>query len=427
MKHLRWIPVVLVALVVGCKKDNKMGLASVSTTAASSITANSAQTGGVISGTGGSSISGSGICWATHNKPSVSDSIIASSATGTGSFTSALANLNANMMYYVRAFVINGVGTAYGNTDSFMTAKGLPTVTTMVISNNAALKAQSGGNVINDGGASVTARGICWSTSQHPTISNAKTSDGAGTGSFIDSLTNLSVTTYYVRAYATNSYGTAYGNELSFTVSTTGTVADIDGNVYPTVVIGSQTWMATNLRVTHYQNGDTILNGFTNTSFDWYNNFLTRAYIGAYTFPNGDTANKAAYGLLYNNYVCNDLRGICPDGWHVPTEAEWQTLEYYEGMAASDTSVYGSRGTVAAKFMKGGASGLDVQLAGQLFINDIGDTRYNFFNVGGIYWSSTSENTGRIGNYFRRFNQTLNSIERGIDYGYAGSIRFVKN
>jgi hypothetical protein len=79
---------------------------------------------------------------------------------------------------------------------------------------NAAL---SGGNITNDGGAAVTARGVCWSTSQNPTISDSKTSDGTGKGIFTSTITGLSSNqTYYVRAYATNSVGTAYGDEVSF-------------------------------------------------------------------------------------------------------------------------------------------------------------------------------------------------------------------
>jgi hypothetical protein len=92
-----------------------------------------------------------------------------------------------------------------------------PTVTTTTISAIADITATSGGNVISDGGASVTARGVCWSTSANPTIANSHTTDGTGTGVFVSSLTGLlRETTYHVRAYATNSVGTSYGNDLSF-------------------------------------------------------------------------------------------------------------------------------------------------------------------------------------------------------------------
>ena len=108
-----------------------------------------------------------------------------------------------------------------------------PTVTTTAISNIDKTTATGGGNVTADGGATVTARGICWSTSQNPTISGNHTTDGTGTGSFTSSMTGLTAnTTYYVRAYATNSAGTAYGEEVSFTTLPEGIPGDVDGNEY---------------------------------------------------------------------------------------------------------------------------------------------------------------------------------------------------
>ena len=106
-----------------------------------------------------------------------------------------------------------------------------PTVTTTAISNIDKTTATGGGNVTADGGASVTARGICWSTSQNPTISGSHTTDGTGTGNFTSAMTGLTAnTTYYVRAYATNSVGTAYGEEVSFTTLPAGIPGDVDGN-----------------------------------------------------------------------------------------------------------------------------------------------------------------------------------------------------
>ena len=98
----------------------------------------------------------------------------------------------------------------------------VPTVSTNTVTNIAATSASCGGNVTSNGGANVTARGVCWSTSQNPTISDSHTTDGSGTESFTSSISGLSPnTTYYVRAYATNSVGTAYGNEVSFTTECT--------------------------------------------------------------------------------------------------------------------------------------------------------------------------------------------------------------
>ena len=100
---------------------------------------------------------------------------------------------------------------------SFTTEVALPIVTTTPISNLAADGATSGGNVTDNGGADITARGVCWSTSADPTVSDNKTTDGTGTGSFASQITGLAIsTTYHVRAYAENSAGVAYGDDIQF-------------------------------------------------------------------------------------------------------------------------------------------------------------------------------------------------------------------
>ena len=156
------------------------------------------------------------------------------SGSGTGSFSCDLTGLSAGTTYYIRAYATNSKGTAYGEQNSFTTGTSVPTVTTGAVSNITSSSASVMGNVTSDGGATITARGICYSTSQNPTISNKKVTAGSGTGSIIYSLSRLSAgTTYYVRAYATNSKGTAYGEEKSFTTGTsvpavtTGTVSNI--------------------------------------------------------------------------------------------------------------------------------------------------------------------------------------------------------
>ena len=119
----------------------------------------------------------------------------------------------------------------YFGTIEVVTPATEPTVTTVAISDIDKTTATGGGNVTADGGANVTARGICWSTSQNPTISGSHTTDGTGTGSFTSAMTGLTAnTTYYVRAYATNSVGTAYGEEVSFTTLPAGIPGDVDGN-----------------------------------------------------------------------------------------------------------------------------------------------------------------------------------------------------
>ncbi len=397
-------------------------MAVVTTTAPTSITAGGAQTGGTITSSGNSPISQSGICWALHNTPTVGDSVVNSNVTSTGAFSITLNNFNANTVYYIRAFVINGVGTAYGAVDSFTTAAGVPTLSTTAISNNEALTAQSGGGITNNGGAPVTASGICWSTSANPTIAGSKTVGTVATGSFSDTLTNLSLgATYYVRSYATNSYGTGYGNQVTFTVSATGTITDIDGNVYGTITIGTQTWMTSNLKVTHYQNGDSLINGAT------YSGSLVASSSGIYLFPNGDTTQNALYGKYYDPAAITDSRNIAPAGWHVPTDEEWYTLELYEGMDPTDTLAnFGGpafQGTIGGNLLVNGSSGLNLQLAGYYCP---GCGLYKEFGQQGVYFSATYPVFPLI-LWYRAFNTgTPGQIYRGNSYYYA-SVRCVKD
>jgi hypothetical protein len=202
----------------------------------------------------------------------------------------------------------------------------IPVVSTNEATEVTQTTATSGGVISADGGATVTARGVCWSTSQTPTIADNKTSDGIGAGSFTSAMTGLTAnTTYYVRAYATNSAGTGYGSAMSFTTLegnngtivfnpniTYGTMTDIDGNTYKTVTIGTQTWMAENLKVTKYNDGTAIPNVTDETAWS----SLT---TGAYCNYNNDPSKVATYGRLYNWHAVNTGK-LCPTGWHVAAE-----------------------------------------------------------------------------------------------------------
>jgi len=286
------------------------------TTAVSTISQTTAVSGGNITVDNGGSVTSRGVCWSTNQNPTIIDSKTAD-GTGTGIFTSSITGLLSGTTYYVRAYATNSAGTGYGSQISFTTV-GLPTVTTTPITIITNTTASSGGNVTAAGGATVTDRGVCWSLSQNPTISDNKTSNGTGTGSFTISITGLvSGTSYYARAYATNSAGTSYGNEVSFTTS----ITDIDGNVYQTIKIGNQVWMAENLKTTKYRNGDLI--GTTNpTSLDISSESAPK-YQWAY---GGNENNVPIYGRLYTWEALNDSRNIAPAGWHVARDDEWTTL-----------------------------------------------------------------------------------------------------
>jgi len=209
--------------------------------------------------------------------------------------------------------------------------KQIPSLTTTVISAITQTTVTCGGNITYDGGAVVTERGVCWNNTPKPTIADNKTTDGTGTGSFISNITGLMAnTTYYTRAYATNNVGTSYGNELIFNTVNIAfnpnlnyeTLSDIDGNTYKTIKIGTQIWMAENLKTTKYSNGTSI--PLVSDSQTWKS--LTTP---AYCWYNNDSATyKATYGALYNRYTIK-TGNLCPIGWHVPTYDEWLTLCHY--------------------------------------------------------------------------------------------------
>jgi uncharacterized protein (TIGR02145 family) len=194
-------------------------------------------------------------------------------------------------------------------------ANSLPEISTTPLSDITSESASSGGTITSDGGSPITSRGVCWSQNFDPTISDNFTSDGTGAGAFSSSMTGLKGGTYYyLRAYATNKIGIAYGNEFNFILP----VSDADGNLYSTIIIGGQIWMATNLETSKFNDNTDIQHVVENTNwsslstpaFCWYNNL--------------ENLNNN-YGALYNWFSVNTGK-LCPVGWHVPTEDDWITL-----------------------------------------------------------------------------------------------------
>ena len=194
------------------------GFPNVTTTAITNILATSATSGGNVISDGGGAITARGVCWSTITGPTIADSKT-TNGTGTGTFVSSITGLTTGLTYYVRAYATNATGTSYG-AEYTVTPITLATVSTDAITNIDATSATSGGNITNNGGSAVTARGVCWNTVTGPTIADSKTTDGTGSGTFVSSITGLTNgVTYYVKAYATNGAGTAYGSEVSFTAS----------------------------------------------------------------------------------------------------------------------------------------------------------------------------------------------------------------
>ena len=307
--------------------------ATLTTSAVSSVSVTTAVSGGNISDEGDAVVTERGVCWSTSQNPVITGNKTSDGA-GQGSFTSNLSGLSENTTYYVRAYAVTSVGTSYGNEVFFKTSSvrqaTLTTADVLSVTSNTAV---SGGNISSDGGGLITARGICWSTNQNPTLADSFSENGTGPGDFTSSLAGLAPgTTYYVRAYATNSAGTAYGPQKDFTTDqevsaivfnpslTYGSVTDVDGNTYKTIQTGNQTWMAENLKTTRYNDNEAIPLITENTT---WGNLSSHGYSW---YNNSSAAYKDAYGALYNWYAVSSGK-LCPAGWHVFTQNELNDLK----------------------------------------------------------------------------------------------------
>lgn len=260
---------------------------------------------------------------------------------------------------------------------------GLPLISTRVMSAISSSTAVSGGIITSDGGSAITAKGVCWNSSGNPTIADAHTSDGSDTAGFFSNLTGLSPgTRYFARAYATNSKGTAYGNRFTFHSK----ISDTEGNNYTTTSIGKQIWMAENLKSTKFNDntsvplitGNSTWAGSSSPACCWYDNSIS---------------NKDVYGALYNWYTVNiNGKNICPAGWHVPVDPEWQILvdilggEGYAGTKLKETGTVHwpgpNYGTNQAGF---------TALPSGFRVND---GSFYDLTTGGYWWSATPGNQG---------------------------------
>jgi len=309
----------LLLVFAACSKDpNDKVLTKVPTVNTITANATSISTATVsveIISDGGSPIIEKGVCWSTDINPTINNNKVTNAESAT-SFSINIQGLQPNVTYYVKAFATNAKGTSYGSVLSFTTRDGIINLLGTVDSIDITTSKVSG-QILSDGGSPVTEKGICWSIQNNPTIDNNKITNTDNVTSFTAKITGLQPNTnYYARTYAINAKGTSYGNVITFT--TQDGVIDIDGNVYPVVKIGNQTWMAENLRVTHYKDGTTI----PMVSSSDMNTPTTSDVCG---WPVNTTLYKTTFGMLYNYYTVTTGK-LAPTGWHVPSDAEWNTL-----------------------------------------------------------------------------------------------------
>ena len=300
----------------------------------------------------------------------------------------------------------------------------VPILTTAEVTGITINAAVSGGDITSDGDDEIIARGVCYNTSSNPSITDSKTSDGSGSGIFTSNLSGLQpATTYYIRAYATNSVGTSYGEEFIFNTK----MADSEGNQYTVVKIGSQMWMAENLKTTKYNDnalipnvtGDAAWAALTTHAYCWYSN--DAAY------------NKPLYGALYNWYAVKSGK-LCPTGWHVPTDAEYNTLELSIGIPQAQIDTWGWRGTDQGKQLKNttgwstGQNGTNTSgfaaLPGGYRYYETG--AFNGQNTLGYWWTATEVDATRA--WYRMLEGTNNGVYKAGTEKKAGkSVRCMKN
>lgn len=236
--------------------------------------------------------------------------------------------LDKNKIYYWTIVATENFkcGASSSRTGSFMIVadSNLPAVMTITDPPHMTTSAYLSANVIYMGSSLVSERGLYISTAPSAEITGSKLKIGNGTGSYVMSVEDLiPMTTYYIKAYATNNSGTSFGDEITFVTGQSPVVQpvkDIEGNLYKCVKIGTQVWMAENLKTTTYNDGTPI--PLASDSSQWVSRNISDKYCW---YNNDELKNKNKYGALYNFRVVNTGK-LCPTGWHVPSDLEWHKM-----------------------------------------------------------------------------------------------------
>lgn len=314
--------------------------------------------GGYVNSDGGSEVTERGVCWATTQNPTTNDSHL-SNGSGTGEFSVEITGLTANTSYHVRAYAVNEKGTAYGDDVTFKTQDySAPIVTTMEVTGITTTTAMCGGEVTSNGGATITARGVCYSTNGSPTINDSHTVDGTGTGSFTSSITGLSSNkTYYVRAYATNIKGTSYGEQITFKTKEQPPTGAINGKF--SVSGTTQVWFSQgNLQY----KASTNKWRFAESQLDYIgssNSNISSSYSGwidlfGWGTGNNPTNSSTSYSD-YNTFIDWGTKPITNGGnvankWRTLTSEEWKFLMFNRttasGIRYARVTVNGVKGVV---------------------------------------------------------------------------------
>ena len=413
MKKLSLFLIALTMLLVSCKPEIEKP--TVVTKSVGEVTKTSAKVVGQVAADGGAEVTERGICWSTDGTPTILDFRVKDTEGGLGSYEILFKDLVPNTQYYVRAYATNEAGTGYGDEKIFVTLgdepeEVAPTVTTAEVTNITVNSALCGGEVTFDGNLATT-RGVCWSTSQNPTIEDNKTTNGSGLGSFTSNLSNLaSQTTYYVRAYATNEVGTSYGEEVSFTTLAAYSPATGSSNGYGYVDLGlSVKWATCNVGATTPEEyGDYFAWGETSTKAE-YNSDNSPTYglsiseLQSQGYIDGEGNLTSQYDAAQANWG---------GSWRMPTYAELSELNTqctWEWINTNDFKGYkvtGPNGNSIFLPAAGRRNGSSLDFAGSY----------------GYYWSSSPDDDYDYIAYSLNFSSCYLNVDGNGRY-YAQSVR----
>ncbi|MDR0981864.1 MAG: hypothetical protein LBM07_01295 [Culturomica sp.] len=404
------------------------------------IAAGTATFNGTIETMGDLPITERGFAYGTSHNPTVDSTKIAVSGSTAGAFSANATGISEGATYYVRAYATNSTGTVYGEEVSVDFNAVMPTVSTQAVTGITLMTATFNGTIATVGDLPITERGFAYGTSHNPTVDSTKIAvSGSTVGAFSSVATSLTEgSTYYVRAYATNSKGTVYGEEVSFEFPTCGVdfTDSRDNQVYPTVRIGTQCWMSKNMNVgarvdgTNYTTHQT--SGIQKTCYSNSESNCT-TYGGLYSWD--ETVNGENSGSIkYVSGSSTVIQGICPDGWHVPSDAEFKTLEMQLGMTESQADSAGYRGTDEGRKLKSttgwlyGGNGTNSSGWSGLPGGRRGNSGGTFFIRGtyGLWWSSSEYSSSHA--WYRLLYYSTATVLRNYDYKSEGlSVRCLLN
>jgi uncharacterized protein (TIGR02145 family) len=305
----------------------------------------------------------------------------------------------------------------------------IPSVTTTEITEIRDTSAVVNGNISSEESAAIFDRGFVWSTSETPTINDLKETVGSGNGNFSSFIGELQPgTVYYTCAYAKTDDDIYYGNILSFrtfdTTGTTSTYTDYrDGITYPTITLGYQVWMTGNLKYLPSVCGIESVSGSS-----------PKYYV--YDYNGTDTAEAKTldsyvnYGVLYN-WTAAQIS--CPEGWHLPTDADWRKLEMFLGMSYQDATDSGLRGNNEGGQLKAltnwnnpnsgatNSTGFSALPGGSFCddnsFNDIGNNAY--------WWTASDNGVKALYRFLSYDNAKIGRLDKAS--GNALSVRCVKD